>query len=56
VLHELGCESISVLARSQGSSRSSFTFVVAQRDMKAALVAAHRQLQVTASAASGHSL
>src|ERR1700723_225683 len=56
VLHALGCESISVLARSQGSSRSSFTFVVAQRDMKAALVAAHRQLQATASAASGLSL
>ena len=56
VLHALACESISVLARSQGSSRSSFTFVVAQRDMKAALIAAHRQLQVTASAASGRSL
>src|SRR6202034_4010111 len=37
VLHALSCEHISVLARSQGASRSSFTFVVAQRDMKAAL-------------------
>jgi len=56
ILHALSCESISVLARSQGSSRSSFTFVVAQRDMKAALVAAHRELQLTASTVSGLSL
>ncbi len=46
VLNALSCENIAVLARSQGSSRSSFTFVVAQSDMKAALVAAHRQLQL----------
>jgi bifunctional aspartokinase / homoserine dehydrogenase 1 len=56
VLNALSCENIPVLARSQGSSRSSFTFVVAQRHMKAALVAAHRQLQLSASAASGRSL
>jgi bifunctional aspartokinase / homoserine dehydrogenase 1 len=56
VLHALSCEHISVLARSQGASRSSFTFVVAQRDMKAALVAAHRQMQLCASAASGRSV
>ena len=52
VLQALSCESISVLARSQGSSRSSFTFVVAQSDMKPALIAAHRELQLTSSAAS----
>lgn len=56
VLNALSCEKISVPARSQGSSRSSFTFVVSQRDMKAALVAAHRQLQLSASAAGGRSL
>jgi bifunctional aspartokinase / homoserine dehydrogenase 1 len=56
VLHALGCEGIAVLARSQGSSRSSFTFVVAQRDMKAALVAAHHQLQLNASTVTGLSL
>jgi aspartokinase/homoserine dehydrogenase 1 len=56
VLNALGCEKIAVLARSQGSSRSSFTFVVAQRDMKATLVAAHRQLQLSASAVSGRAL
>ena len=36
VLNALSCEKIAVLARSRGSSRSSFTFVVAQRDMKPA--------------------
>jgi bifunctional aspartokinase / homoserine dehydrogenase 1 len=56
VLNALGRENITVLVRSQGSSRSTFTFVVAQQDMKAALVAAHRQLQLSASAASGCSL
>jgi bifunctional aspartokinase / homoserine dehydrogenase 1 len=56
VLQALSCENIAVLARSQGSSRSSFTFVVAQRDMKAALVAAHRQLQLSATAADGRAL
>jgi aspartokinase/homoserine dehydrogenase 1 len=56
VLHALSCQNIAALARSQGSSRSSFTFVVAQRDLQAALVAAHRQLRLSASAASGRSL
>ncbi len=56
VLNALNCENIAVLARSQGSSRSSFTFAVAQCDMKAALVAAHCQLQLAASAAAGRSL
>jgi aspartokinase/homoserine dehydrogenase 1 len=50
VLNALSCENIVVLARSRGSSCSSFTFVVAQRDMQAALVAAHRQLQLKLSA------
>jgi bifunctional aspartokinase / homoserine dehydrogenase 1 len=56
VLNALSCANIAVLARSQGSSRSSFAFVVAQRDMKPALVTAHRQLQLSASAASGRSI
>jgi aspartate kinase len=56
VLNALTGEDITVLAKSRGSSRSSFTFVVTQRDMKAAVVAAHRQLQLSAGAASGRSL
>lgn len=56
VLNALTCENIAVLARSRGSSRSSFTFVVAQCDMKSAVVAAHRQLQSSAGAAGGRSL
>jgi bifunctional aspartokinase / homoserine dehydrogenase 1 len=46
VLESLAREHLNVLASAQVSSRCGFSFVVAQSDMKAALIAAHRELQV----------
>ena len=48
VLGSLGRENLTVLASAQGSSQSSIAFVVAQRDMKTALVTAHRELELSA--------
>jgi aspartokinase/homoserine dehydrogenase 1 len=39
----LGRENVNVIAIAQGSSESNISFVVAEKDMKAALVAAHSE-------------
>jgi aspartokinase/homoserine dehydrogenase 1 len=44
----LGRDSVNILAFASGSSMCSFSFVVAKDDMKAALVAAHCELQLAA--------
>jgi aspartate kinase len=46
VLGALGRENLNVLATAQGSRASSVSFVVAETDMKAVLVTAHRELQL----------
>lgn len=43
----LGRENLTLLASAPGISRSTYSFVVAQRDMKAALVAVHRELELS---------
>jgi aspartokinase/homoserine dehydrogenase 1 len=48
VLGSLGREDVIVLASAQSSSRSSVSFVVPQRDLKTTLVAAHRELELSA--------
>jgi aspartate kinase len=39
----LGQENVNIIAIAQGSSESNISFVVAEQDMKAALVATHRE-------------
>jgi len=46
VIGALARENLEVLASAQSSSQSSFSFAVVQNDMKAALVTAHRELQL----------
>jgi len=48
VLSALRSENLTVLASAQGSSQSSFSFVAPANDLKAALVTAHRELQLSA--------
>jgi aspartokinase/homoserine dehydrogenase 1 len=48
VLGSLGRENLAVLASAQSSSQSSVSFVVAQCDLKSALVTAHRELELSA--------
>jgi aspartokinase len=42
----LGRENVDIIAMARGSSDGNFSFVVAQRDMKAALVATHREFHL----------
>ncbi|MGH9689713.1 MAG: aspartate kinase [Candidatus Acidiferrales bacterium] len=46
----LGQENVNVIAIAQGSSESNISFVVAVQDMKAALVATHREFRLGAAA------
>ena len=39
----LGRENVNIIAIAQGSSESNISFVVSEKDMKAALVATHRE-------------
>jgi aspartokinase len=48
----LGRESVNIIAIAQGSSESNISFVVAEKDMKAALVATHREFSLGAPGAS----
>jgi aspartate kinase len=47
----LGQENVNIIAIAQGSSESNISFVVAEQDMKAALVATHREFGLGATAA-----
>jgi aspartate kinase len=46
----LGQENVNIIAIAQGSSESNISFVVAEQDMKAALVATHREFALGAAA------
>jgi bifunctional aspartokinase / homoserine dehydrogenase 1 len=46
----LGQENVNIIAIAQGSSESNISFVVAEQDMKAALVATHREFRLGATA------
>jgi len=48
----LGRENVNIIAIAQGSSESNISFVVAEKDMKAALVATHREFALGAPGAS----
>jgi len=48
----LGRENVNIIAIAQGSSEANISFVVAQKDMKAALVATHREFALGAPGAS----
>jgi bifunctional aspartokinase / homoserine dehydrogenase 1 len=48
----LGRENVNIIAIAQGSSECNISFVVAQEDMKAALVTIHQEFQLGAEAAS----
>ncbi|MFZ3202173.1 MAG: aspartate kinase [Candidatus Acidiferrales bacterium] len=48
----LGRENVNIIAIAQGSSESNISFVVAEKDMKTALVAAHREFALGAPSAS----
>ena len=47
----LGQENVNIIAIAQGSSESNISFVVAEQDMKAALIATHREFRLGATAA-----
>jgi aspartate kinase len=50
----LGQENVNIIAIAQGSSESNISFVVAEQDMKAALVATHREFGLGATVARAH--
>jgi aspartokinase len=45
---------VNIIAIAQGSSESNISFVVARKDMKAALEAAHREFRLTAAERQGN--
>jgi aspartokinase len=47
----LGQENVNIIAIAQGSSESNISFVVAEPDMKAALIATHREFGLGATVA-----
>jgi len=49
----LGRESVNVIAIAQGSSESNISFVVAEKDMRAALVATHSEFGLGAAVSHG---
>jgi aspartokinase len=50
----LGRENVNIIAIAQGSSESNISFVVARKDMKAALEAAHREFRLAAAERQGN--